>query len=127
MLAPTSEVTDGDHSSRAGSSLQEIGEQLLHDFGLIDRWTLWPASSISSTPRLGQLLPEVTRRLWTVVCGLVPTDDRQNRNPGRCDPLQIAIAAHRPRPRFSVTERHLEMYSATNELLHDGSPRLLAK
>ncbi|HTA64654.1 MAG TPA: hypothetical protein VK753_04040, partial [Xanthomonadaceae bacterium] len=65
-----------------GFSPQELGEQLLHDLGLVVQDHMVRIVD-QLDPRLRQLLSEAGCRPWPVMDGLLPADDRQNRNPGR--------------------------------------------
>jgi hypothetical protein len=70
-LQPTSACPDVYSTATLLAPLEEVGEQLLHDLGLVLMDVV--ARVVDERDlRFGQMLPEVSRRLWPVVCGFVP-------------------------------------------------------
>ena len=100
-----------------GSLMQEVGEQLFHDLGLVDGDDVISVVN-DLDARLGQLLAETGCHLRPIVEPFVSADDDEHRNPGGRKRPQVAAC------RSNVPDkRDFEAHHANNELLHDQLPR----
>ena len=61
--------------------MQEVGEQLLHDLGLVDGDDVISVFN-DLDARLGQSLAETGCHLRPIVDRFISADDHENRNPG---------------------------------------------
>jgi hypothetical protein len=74
------------------SSLQEVGEQLFHDLGLVDGDDVVGVVD-DLDARAGKSLSETDCHLRPIVERFVSADDRENRELGRGEPLTGTVLA----------------------------------